>query len=67
MANSYDIGDMLADRGIHVRVGHHCCQPMLEYLKVKTLIRASFGIHTTKEEIDTFASALKQILKELST
>jgi cysteine desulfurase / selenocysteine lyase len=63
--NDYDIGDALGDEGICVRVGHHCAQPLLDNLKVSTLIRASFGIYSTKEDIDICTQTLKKIIIEL--
>lgn len=62
--NDYDIGDALGDNGICVRVGHHCAQPLLDSLQVSILIRASFGIYTTKKDIDHCVQELKKIILE---
>ena len=63
--SDYDIGDELGERGICVRVGHHCAQPLLNILKVPTLIRASFGVYNTGKDIDILTDALKEIIAKL--
>lgn len=58
----YDISDELSDAGICVRVGHHCAEPLHQKLGVKTSLRASFGIYTTKKEVEIFAQTLEKII-----
>lgn len=62
--NEYDVGDELGERNICVRVGQHCAHPLLEKLCLNTTIRASFGVYTVKEEIDTLCQALREIAEE---
>ena len=62
--HDYDIGDELGERNICVRVGHHCAQPLMDDLEVSTTIRASFGVYTKKEDIDTLVQALKEIIAD---
>ncbi len=50
--HSHDVGQFLDDRGIAVRVGHHCTQPLHRRLKVTSTTRASAYLYTTPEEID---------------
>jgi cysteine desulfurase/selenocysteine lyase len=57
----YDAGTILDRLGIAVRTGHHCAEPTVEFFGVTSLIRASFAFYNTKEEIDTFIAALKQV------
>lgn len=57
----HDIASLLDDYGIIVRAGHHCAQPYLEHLGVETSVRASFGIYTTREDIDELVHALRSI------
>lgn len=58
----YDLGQLLDVKGIAVRTGHHCTQPLMEYLGIDGTVRASFSVYNTKEEIDIFCEALKQII-----
>lgn len=58
---SYDAALMLDKYGIAVRAGAHCAQPMMDFLKIKDTIRVSFGIYNTKEEVDSFLTALEKV------
>jgi len=62
----YDIGTILDKMGIAVRTGHHCAQPIMDFYDIPGTIRASFMFYNTKEEIDTFISALKKAVMMLS-
>ena len=57
----HDVGQVLDDAGIAVRVGHHCAQPLHRRLGVHASARASAGIYTTHEEIDAFAAELAKV------
>jgi cysteine desulfurase/selenocysteine lyase len=61
-----DIGILLNEQGIAIRIGHHCCQPLMDRLKIEGTCRASFAFYNTKEEIDSTVSSLKRIVKRLS-
>ena len=54
----HDIGQVLDDRGVAVRAGHHCAQPVMNVLGVPATVRASFYIYNTKEEIDALIDGL---------
>ncbi len=56
-----DIATLLDIRGIAVRTGHLCAQPTLRRFQLSSLVRISFGIYTTMEEIDHFVAALKEV------
>ncbi|WP_179333828.1 aminotransferase class V-fold PLP-dependent enzyme [Winogradskyella costae] len=62
----YDIGTILDKMGIAVRTGHHCAQPIMDFYKIPGTVRASFMFYNTKEEIDTFITALKKAIMMLS-
>ena len=64
--HSFDIGTLLDRQGIAVRTGHHCAEPLVDYLAVPGTIRASFALYNTKEEVDTFIAALKKAVQMLS-
>jgi cysteine desulfurase/selenocysteine lyase len=57
----FDVGQLLDARGIAVRTGHHCTQPLMERLGIEGTIRASFAAYNTIEEIDRFISAVDRI------
>jgi len=57
-----DVGLRLDAEGIAVRTGHHCCQPVMDRLKIPATARASFAVYNTKEEVDLLASALRRIV-----
>lgn len=58
----YDLGQLLDVKGIAVRTGHHCTQPLMEHLGIDGTVRASFSVYNTKEEIDIFCEGLQQIV-----
>ena len=60
----YDIGQLLDARGIAVRTGHHCTQPLMEFLGMEGTVRASFAIYNTIEEIDYFGESLQHIINK---
>ncbi|MGV0831786.1 aminotransferase class V-fold PLP-dependent enzyme [Empedobacter brevis] len=63
--HSSDVGMILDKKGIAVRTGHHCAQPIMQHFKVPGTVRASFAVYNTKEEIDTFIDGLKTAIRML--
>ncbi len=61
----FDIGQMLDTRGIAVRTGHHCTQPLMERFGIEGTVRASFAVYNTKEEIDSLAEGIQRIVNFL--
>ncbi|MDF1872093.1 cysteine desulfurase [Vannielia sp.] len=57
--HAHDISTVLDKRGVAVRAGHHCAQPLMEHLGVTATCRASFGLYNTEGEVDTLVSALE--------
>ncbi len=57
-AHPHDISTILDQQGIAVRAGHHCAQPMMEFLGVTATCRASFAVYNTIEEIDALIDGL---------
>jgi len=53
------VGTIIDFMGIAVRTGHHCTQPLMDYLGIPGTIRASFAVYNTKSEIDTMVEALR--------
>lgn len=62
----YDIGTIIDKKGIAVRTGHHCAQPIMNFFEIPGTIRASFAFYNTVEEIDLMVDAIKKAQKMLS-
>ncbi len=60
----YDIGQLLDAKGIAVRTGHHCTQPLMDFFGIEGTIRASFSVYNTIEEIDHFCESLQSIVSK---
>lgn len=61
--HSYDIGQLLDAKGIAIRTGNHCCQPLMRKLNIEGTCRASLAFYNTKEEIDFFIESILNIKK----
>lgn len=55
----HDLGQVLDDRGVCIRVGHHCAWPVHRALGVQSTARASFYLYNTMEEVDALADAIR--------
>lgn len=60
-----DIGQLLDQQGIAVRVGHHCAQPLMDRFAIPGTVRVSFGVYNSVEDVDIFISALHKALEIL--
>jgi len=58
-AHPHDISTIVDKKGVAVRAGHHCAQPLMQHLGVSATCRASFGLYNTKAEVDALVSALE--------
>lgn len=59
----FDIGQMLDARGIAVRTGHHCTEPLMARFGIEGTVRASFSVYNTKQEVDQLIEGLDRIIK----
>ncbi len=59
----FDVGQMLDGKGIAVRTGHHCTQPLMKRFGIEGTVRASFAVYNTKEEIEKLAEGVHQIAR----
>jgi cysteine desulfurase/selenocysteine lyase len=57
----FDVGQLLDARGIAVRTGHHCTQPLMDRFGIEGTVRASFAVYNTKEEVDKLVEGLHRI------
>ncbi len=60
-----DIGILLDNKGIAIRTGHHCAQPLMDLYKIPGTMRASFAVYNTIEEVDKLVEGLKKAIKLL--
>ncbi len=58
----FDIGQMLDARGIAVRTGHHCTQPLMDRFGIEGTVRASFAIYNTMKEVDQLVEGLERVI-----
>lgn len=54
----HDLATFLDQRHICVRAGHHCTQPLMDFLEIPGTVRASFTCYNTKEEVDQLVQAI---------
>lgn len=59
----FDVGQMLDARGIAVRTGHHCTQPLMKRYGIEGTVRASFSVYNSKSEIENLAEGVARIAK----
>lgn len=57
----HDLSTFLNEKGICIRAGHHCAQPLMNRMKVPATARISFAIYNTKSDIDALIKALIEI------
>jgi len=58
-AHPHDISTVIDRKGVAVRAGHHCAQPLMTHLGVTATCRASFGLYNTRAEVDKLVEALE--------
>lgn len=61
----HDVSSILDFDQIAVRAGHHCAQPLMDYLKVSSTTRASIAFYNTQEDIEKFVESLSQIRRKM--
>lgn len=63
VVHAHDVGTILGEEGVAIRVGHHCAQPLMKALGTSSTARASFYIYSTKEDVDALVKALAKVNK----
>ena len=57
----HDVSEILGREGVCIRAGHHCAQPLMRRLGVAATSRASFAVHTTRDDVDRLVDALASV------
>ncbi|MFB6167142.1 MAG: aminotransferase class V-fold PLP-dependent enzyme [Candidatus Nanohaloarchaea archaeon] len=65
-AHPHDISSLLNEKGIAVRGGHHCAQPLADVLGIKSTARASFHVYNTSEEVERLVDAVEEAVEVFS-
>lgn len=65
LIHPFDVGVLLDCQGVAVRTGHHCAEPLIDYLQLPGTVRASVAMYNTKADIDTLIIALKKAIMML--
>jgi cysteine desulfurase/selenocysteine lyase len=61
--HAHDAGTILDRRGVAVRVGHHCAQPLMQHLGVHSTTRASFAIYNDRDDVDALAEGIRAAIE----
>jgi cysteine desulfurase / selenocysteine lyase len=59
----HDIGTILDQEGIAIRVGHHCAQPVMQFYGVPATARASFAFYNTRDEVDALVRGVEKCIE----
>lgn len=61
--HAHDVGQVLDDEGVAVRVGHHCALPLHRRFGLAATARASFGVYNTLDEVDRLVAGVRRALE----
>ena len=64
-AHPSDVGTLIDFEGIAVRTGHHCAQPLMDFLQIPGTVRVSFAVYNTLEDVDRLIVGLRKVGKML--
>jgi len=59
----HDLGTILDEANVAIRAGHHCAQPLMDYLGVPATARASFGLYSTEADVDALLAGIQRTRK----
>lgn len=63
LVHAHDVASILDSEGIAVRSGHHCAEPLIDFLGVSSVARASFYIYNEKNDVDALVEGIKKVKK----
>ena len=61
--HAHDVGQVLDDEGVAVRVGHHCAAPLHRRFGVAATVRASFAVYNTLDEVDRLIAGVRRAIE----
>jgi cysteine desulfurase/selenocysteine lyase len=61
--HAHDIAGFVGNKGMAVRAGHHCAQPLVKHLGFESLVRASFAVYNDLHDVEAFVEELKKAIK----
>jgi len=61
--HAHDVGQVLDDEGVAVRVGHHCARPLHRRFGLAATARASFAVYNTPDEVDRLVAGVKRAVE----
>ena len=64
--NAHDVGQVLDDEGVAVRVGHHCAWPLHRHFGIAATARASFAVYNSLDEVDRLVAGIKRAVEFFS-
>lgn len=64
--HAHDVGQVLDDEGVAVRVGHHCAWPLHRRFGIAATARASFAVYNTVEEVDRLVAGVRRAVEFFS-
>ena len=59
----HDVATILDEGGVAIRAGHHCAQPLMDYLGVPATARASFGIYSDDSDVEALVEGINRVRK----
>ena len=62
LIHPFDVGTLLDRQGVAVRTGHHCAEPLIDYIGIPGTVRVSFGLYNDHSDINAFIAALKKAI-----
>ena len=62
----HDVGTIVDQEGVAVRTGHHCTQPVMDFLEIPATTRASFAFYNSRADVDALAAAVRKVRKVFS-
>ena len=66
LIHPFDVGVLLDQQGVAVRTGHHCAEPLIDYLGIPGTLRASLALYNDTADIDALVQALQRAIPMLS-
>ena len=61
----HDIAAILDSHKVNIRAGHHCAQPLMQFMKTPSTTRASFAFYNTEDELDRLVASIGGVRREM--